>query len=217
MICLPPSETILIGGGAARKPLQHLTEHLLLRSERLHAAVFQHQELIDRLDADRPMRHHHHDGATFTRRANRTRQRLVALGVEVGIRLVEHDQERIAVQRPRQRDPLRLAGRQRRALLADLGVVALAHLDDHLMHAGLFRGGDDGVGRGLGIEAGDVLRDGAREQFDILRQIADMAAEHIRRPLIERRAVEPHLAADRHARRRPARAPARTCRIRSAR
>ena len=52
-------------------------------------------------------------------------------------------------------------------------------------------------GRRLGIEPADVLRDRAREQFDILRQIADMAAEHVGRPLIERRAVEPHLAADR--------------------
>jgi hypothetical protein len=49
----------------------------------------------------------------------------------------------------------------------------------------------------LGIEAADVLRDGAAEQFDVLRQIADMAAEHVGRPLVERGAVEPHLAAHR--------------------
>ena len=50
---------------------------------------------------------------------------------------------------------------------------------------------------GLGIEAADVLRDGAGEQLDVLRQVADMAAEHVGRPLVERGAVEPHLAADR--------------------
>ena len=181
-----------------RDALQHLAEHGFLRPERLHAAVLQHQQLIDRLDADRPVRHHDHDGAALARAAHRTRQRLVALAVEIGVRLVEHDQERIAVERARQRHALGLAGRERRALLADLGVVALAHLDDHLMHAGFLGGGDDRFRLRFGIEAADVLRHGAGEQFDILRQIADVAAEHVRRPLVERRAVEPHLAAGRH-------------------
>ena len=34
-------------------------------------------------------------------------QRLFAFGIEIGVRLVEHDQERIAVERARQRDALR--------------------------------------------------------------------------------------------------------------
>ena len=61
----PASDTILIGGGD--HPLQHLAEHGLLRTERLHAAVLQDQQLIDRLDADRPVRHHDHDGAALAR------------------------------------------------------------------------------------------------------------------------------------------------------
>ena len=88
---------------------------------------FSTSSMIDRLDPDRPMRDDHHDGAALARAADRAGQRLVAFGIEIGIRLVEHDQERIAVERARQRDALRLAGRQRGALLADLGVVALAH------------------------------------------------------------------------------------------
>ena len=204
----------MIGGGGATA-LQHLAEHGFLRPERLHAAVLQHQHLIDRLDPDRPVRHHDHDGAALARAAHRAGQRLVALAVEIGVRLVEHDQEGIAVERPRQRHALRLPGRKRGALLADLGVVALAHLDDHVMHAGFLGGGDDRVRLGFGIEAADVLRHGAGEQFDVLRQIADMAADHVRRPLVERRTVEPHLAADRLSRRRPARAPATTCPNRS--
>ena len=51
-------------------------------------------------------------------------------------------------------------------------------------------------------------RDGAVEQFDVLRQIADVLPERFGRPLIERRAVEPDVAARRAATRRPARAPA---------
>ena len=109
------------------RPLQHLAEHLVLRPERLHAAVLHHQQ------HDRPPRSPIGRCATTTTMPPRSRtpqdragQRLVALGVEIGVGLVEHDQERIAIERARQRDALRLPGRQRGALLADLGVVALA-------------------------------------------------------------------------------------------
>ena len=51
-------------------------------------------------------------------------------------------------------------------------------------------------GVGLSLEPADILGDGAVEQLDVLRQIADMPAERLRRPLVERRAVQPHLAAD---------------------
>ena len=143
----------MIGDRRRNALLQHLPEHGFLRAEGLHAAVLQDQKLIDRLDPDRPVRNHHHDGAAFARGAHRPRQRLIALGIEIGVRLVEHDQERIAVERPRQRHALRLAGRKRGALLADLGVVAVAHLDDHLVDARLLGGRDDGIGAGFGIEA----------------------------------------------------------------
>ena len=42
-----------------------------------------------------------HDGAA---------QRLVAFGIEIRVRLVQHHEERIAIERTRERDPLRLAG-----------------------------------------------------------------------------------------------------------
>ena len=90
--------------------------------------------------------------APRSRAANRAGQRLVAFGIEIGVRLVEHDQEGMAVQRPRQPDALRLPGRQGRALLADLGVVTFTHLDDHLVHAGLLGRGDDRIRFGVGIE-----------------------------------------------------------------
>jgi len=64
----PPSETILIGLGgvtaAAPAPARFPW------TEGLHAAVFQDQELVDALDADRPMRDHHHDGAALARGAD---------------------------------------------------------------------------------------------------------------------------------------------------
>ena len=45
------------------------------------------------------------------------------------------------------------------------------------MHAGRFGGGDDRFVVGLGLEAGNVLSDRARQQLDVLRQIADVRAE----------------------------------------
>jgi len=71
-----------------------------------HAVFTKRVKLIDRFDPDRPMRDHHHDGAALARRANRPRQRLIALGIEIGVRLVEHDQIRIAKQRLGDPEPL---------------------------------------------------------------------------------------------------------------
>src|SRR5690349_8308996 len=47
-----------------------------------------------------------------------------------------------------------------------------------------------GVGRRGAIESGDVLGDGAIEQSDVLRQIADVAAEIVGRPLAKIRAIQ---------------------------
>ena len=65
------------------------------------------------------MRDHHHDGAARAQPENGARQRLVAFGIEIGIGLVEHDKERIAIERARERQALRLPGRQRAAVIAD--------------------------------------------------------------------------------------------------
>ena len=51
-----------------------------------------------------------HDAAARAHAENRLGQRLLAFGIEIGIGLVEHDQERIAIERARERDPLLLSG-----------------------------------------------------------------------------------------------------------
>ena len=65
------------------------------------------------------------------------------------------------------------------------------------MHAGFGRRRDDGFRRRIGVESRDVLRHRPGEQFDVLRQIADLLSEHIGGPLIERGAIEPDGAAQR--------------------
>ena len=123
-------------------------------------------------------------------------ERLLAFGVEIGIGLVEHDQERLAVERAGERDPLLLAGRQRRPALAELGLVAGGQVDDQVVHAGGLGRGDYGCRGRVLLEPGDVLRNRSLEQLDILRQITDVAAAGRGGPLIDGRPIEPHAAAD---------------------
>ena len=63
------------------------------------------------------------------------RQRGLALFVQIGVGLVQHDNARIAVQGARQADALALSAGKGRALVADLGVVALGQGQNHFMHA----------------------------------------------------------------------------------
>ena len=162
------------------------------------------------------MRHHHDNALARPHADNGARERLVAFGVEIGVGLVEHDQERVAVERARERNALRLAGGQRRTLFADRRSVALGHADDQVMDARGLGGGDDRLRGRMWRKPRNVLRDRSGQQLDVLRQVADMLPERLGRPLIVGRAVEadpaarrlPH--ADQHAREarlaRPARA-----------
>ena len=194
VMVLAPSPTTLSGTGAGPR-LHHLGQHRVLGSERLHAPLGHHHQLVDAGERAGAMRDDDDDAAARAHAHNGLRQRLIAVGVEIGVGLVEHDQERIAVERAGQRDALPLSGRERRAAFADLRVVAVRQSQHHLVHAGGVRGGDHRLRVGVRLEAGDILRHRAGEQLDVLRQIADMAAERLRAPLVERGAVEPHLAA----------------------
>ena len=57
-----------------------------------------------------------------------------------------------------------------------------------------FRGFDDGIRTCLGGKPGNVLRYGALKQFDVLRQITDVLAEALVRPLVQGSAVKLHLS-----------------------
>ncbi len=144
------------------------------------------------------MCNHDHDAAARAYFHNRLGQRLVALGVEVGIRLVEHHEERIAIERARERDALALAGREHRTALPDLRVIAFRKPDDHIVHVRGLGGRDHRIGGGIRLVARDVLRHRPGEQLHVLRQVADMLSELARRPLVHGGAVDANLAAHRH-------------------
>jgi hypothetical protein len=121
-------------------------------------------------------------------------QRLLSLAVQVGVRLVQDNQEGIAIERTGKRHTLPLPGREHGAAFADLGLVPLGKSEDHLVHPGGLCGFDDGCGLGLGVEAGDVVRDRPGEELDILRQVADVTPKVVGRPLVECSTVQANLA-----------------------
>ena len=140
---------------------------------------------------------HDDDAAALADALDRGRQRHVAVGVEIGIGLVEHHQERIAVERARQPDQLPLPGRECCAAVADPRLETVRQAQDHVFDAGRLCCREDGLRIGVRVEAADVLGNRAVEQFDVLRQIADVAAERLDVPLLERGLVEPDRAAQR--------------------
>src|SRR5205823_305806 len=83
------------------------------------------------------------------------------------------------------------------AAFTDLCLVTFIQLDDEFVHPRSLSRSEDRFRVRLGFETRDVLRHSAAQQFDVLRQVADMTAEHFGRPLVKRTAIEPNLAADR--------------------
>ena len=141
------------------------------------------------------MRDQHDDAAARPHPGERAVEGGLAVAVEIGIGLVEHHHEGIAIERARQPDALALAGRELEPAFADPGVVALREFQDHVVHVGELCCLQHSLVGAARLEAGDIVGDGAVEQIDILRQIADRRAAILGRVLVERRAIERDLAA----------------------
>jgi hypothetical protein len=95
--------------------------------------------------------------------------------VEVRVRLVEDQENRIAIKGPRQTDPLHPASRQAAACRRDPGVIALRKPNEHVLRIGFSGSLDNHCAVWLAIEPGDVLGDRAVEEGDPLRQIRPSA------------------------------------------
>ena len=83
-------------------------KHLVLGSEDLGARLIQDEDCVDGGECARSMRDHDDDAAAPAHAKYRLRQRRLAVGVEVRVGLVEHDEEGVAVECARERDPLLL-------------------------------------------------------------------------------------------------------------
>ena len=86
-----------------------LAQHLVARPEGLDDALVHHEQQVAFRDRRRAVRHDDDDAAVGLDLADRVHQRLAALAVEVRVRLVEHHERRVAVERAGERDALALA------------------------------------------------------------------------------------------------------------
>ena len=180
------------GWGAGRAVI--LRTHLIARPELLLLPVGKHQQVVANGQHRRPMRDQHDDGAARLEVDDRLAQRALAFVVEIGIRLVEHNEKGVAKERARQSDALSLSARERFSSFADRGVIAVRQPEDHIVCAGGAGRTQHSIGIRLDAHSCDVFRDGAVEQLDRLRDEADMLAELLRIPVVERGTVQAHVA-----------------------
>src|SRR5262249_28066162 len=117
---------------------------------------------------------------------DRGAERLLARGVKIGVRLVQHHQEWIAVERAGERDALTLPPREQRAGIPHLRLVAIWQPQNDPGHPRPPWRRDEPRRIRVCRKTRDVLSHRAGEQLDFLRQIADELAALLGGPLIER-------------------------------
>jgi hypothetical protein len=77
----------------------------------LDATLVDDHHLVDAGQYVAAMGHDHDDATAGAHSHDSLGQCLFAFGVEIGIRLIEHDQERVAIERTGKSNPLPLSGR----------------------------------------------------------------------------------------------------------
>src|SRR4051794_2855382 len=113
-------------------------------------------------------------------------QGILAVGVEVRVRLIENDQKRVSEDSSRKADPLSLARGKRHATLADPRPISLGQAQDDVVDTGRPCRLQYRLRGRLLIESADILGYRAIQQRHILRQVADMAPQILIAPLIDR-------------------------------
>src|SRR6185437_4245232 len=176
-----------------RRGTVELGDDLATVAEEVDGAVAQYEKLVGEGEDVRTMRDDDDRCSQRLEVCDGLKQPLLAVGVETGVRLVEDDEARIAEERARQSDALALTAGKAHAGVADLAIVPGRHSHDLLMHPRELRRLDDRVGLGL-AETSDVVAKRAREELDILREIAEVSGAAGVQPDRDVRAIEPHVA-----------------------
>ncbi|ESX08269.1 hypothetical protein X767_33345 [Mesorhizobium sp. LSJC264A00] len=99
-----------------------------------------------------------------------------AFRVEMGIGFIQHDKERVSIKGPGKTDKLTLPGGKCRSGLTNRSFVSVLKSEDQFVRARCFRRGDNSLRVRIMFKTSNVFGNGAVEQFNTLRQIADMAA-----------------------------------------
>src|SRR6516165_849086 len=140
------------------------------------------------------MRDDDDNGLPFPNVFDCPRQRRFALGVQVCIGLIEHDQKRTTIKGSGETYALALACRQQGSALADLRGIAVGQRDNEVMRAGHCGSLEYRLLADTVLEATNVVGNAAIKEGDLLRQISDMPPEPIAVPLVEARSIQPDLA-----------------------
>src|SRR5216683_2566455 len=178
-------------GGDRHRFDPELGHYIVARAEHRHRAAIEAEDLVDGVEANVAVRNDHHGPPVFLQLFEAVGECDIAIHVEVGAWLVEHDEARTAIERPRKCDPLTMSAGKVDSPFADLRLIAARQGKYDLVHTGGDCRLDDVVVLSR-LEAGDIRRHGIGEQLDFLRQIANIAAEIRAVPLRDIGAVEPH-------------------------
>ena len=158
-------------------------------------ARFKDHQFVHRSNRTGPVRHDDHRRSGLPQRGNGLGQGIIAGHIQIGVRLVQHHDGGQSKDRAGQPQPLYLSTRQLDPVTAaQLRGIAIGQFQDHLVYASQPGGGDHIGIIGGRIKAGDIVADRAGQQAHGLRQIADLAAQLDRIPLVRRRPVQPDFA-----------------------
>jgi hypothetical protein len=159
------------GFGVVRRQLCRSQErqYRLGLAECLQATFVEHQHVVHGAQQRRSVRDDDDDPSAGANPADRLDQSTLTFIIEVGIRLIEHHEKRIAIEGARQRDALALSAGQHQTAIADFGLVSPRQAQDQLVDAGFIRCGDRLCCVRLGCEPRNILRDRAAKQSDVLR------------------------------------------------
>src|SRR5436190_19822412 len=106
------SDTCWLDADARRRDRTHQRAHdLILGPEGFCLPLSHDEDLIDCPKRAWSMRDHDDDATPSAYSLNGLREGLFALRIEIGVRLVEHDQEGIVVEGSRECNPLALSAR----------------------------------------------------------------------------------------------------------
>ena len=176
------------------KPARKPRPYLVPRAELNKAAFVYDEDHVEFAQRAQAMRDDDDNGLSCPNVFECTRQRRFALGVQVCVGLIEHDEKRTTIKGPGETYALALARRQQRSALADLRGIAVGQRNNEVVcarHCGSF---EYRFLANTVLEATDVVGDAALKQRDLLRQVSDVPPEPIAVPLVEARPIQSDLA-----------------------
>jgi hypothetical protein len=146
------------------------------RAERDLNAIAKKQDGISNCEQARPMCDNDESHSSHLRLPHSGTQRLLPVGIEIRIGLVQKDQPAMTVERPRKANPLALPARKFISIAADFRLISLWQGQDHLVSIRKYCGRNYIFIGGAFIEAGDRFGNRPSKKGHFLGKIADELA-----------------------------------------